>query len=218
MLSQDRISLCRLRVTFIMGLIVPPWWSKPKSFQRGLMECQQNIAPPVRQSHVTPHIATQNMKITLPSTLQNTCQIDVHLWRNLLFLHRSWIYCTPNINDVPDMAASDNELFFTFSCYRAFSSLLIQRKRNWHNTFRWIQSPVDGMIIKSLFQIIKEIMSQQHEKLGRLYILVQLTQKLRKSLMSPRHFSLSLFQNSFLKCSLIHERFISDLPKESVKA
>lgn len=88
------------------------WWLANRIFHHLL-----------RQSHVMPHIATQNMKITL----QNIFQIDVHLGRNLLFLHSLWIYCTLNISDVPDTTTLADELLFT-SGVRPFSPLLIQRK------------------------------------------------------------------------------------------
>lgn len=68
-----------------------------------------------------PHVATWNMKITLSSTLQNIFQIDVHLWRNLLFLHRSLIYCTLNTSDAPGMATFAEELLFTFGMFQISS-------------------------------------------------------------------------------------------------
>lgn len=102
----------RHRAIFTKGLIVEPFRSKIKSFHHGLVACQQNISPPVRQFHVMPHIAMKNMKNVSPHTLQNICQVDVHLWRNLLFLHGAWIYCKLNTSEVPDMAAFAHELLF----------------------------------------------------------------------------------------------------------
>lgn len=110
--SQDRISLLKAQGNLHYRTESKTLGSKIKSSHCGLVACQQNISPPVRQFHVMPHIAMKNTKNISPHTLQNICQVDAHLWRNWLFLHEARIHCKLNTSEVPDMAAFANELLF----------------------------------------------------------------------------------------------------------
>lgn len=92
------------------------------------------------QAHVMLHTAMQYMKITLSSALQNIFQIDAHLWRNLLFLDRSWKYCTQNISDVPDMATVGDEVLFTTGMLETPLSSSGGRQWHWWNASRCIHS------------------------------------------------------------------------------
>lgn len=126
--NKDKISLCRLRTTVIITRLIgwSPGKTNPKVSSVVWWFANSKFHHLLRQSPVMPPIATQNMKITSSSTLQNIFQIDIHLWRNLLFLPRSLISHTLNICDVPDMATLADKLLFTFGVLQ--TSLLIQRK------------------------------------------------------------------------------------------